>query len=334
MRPAAQRPQAPHFCWSHPAASATCQRHPAFLPPMVGACSERDIDGERLLGTTVCIRADRKYVGRPTGAARLRRHLHIAMKLRLLPSFCLAAALAVPPLTQAGILDWLGIRKKAAAAKSALSEKDIVAGLKEALSRGAKTAIDQLGRKGGFLEHADVRIPMPPELKRIEQTLRMAGQDQMADQFVATLNEAAEKAVPKAARILAGTIKQMSLSDARRILEGGDTAATDYFRQHSSNQLYQAFLPIVREATAKTGVTDAYKRLTSVTQSKTLSQPLAGLGRLTGWSPPEVDLDAYVTQKALDGLFKRIAEQEKLFRQNPAARTTRLLRKVFGALDR
>lgn len=259
------------------------------------------------------------------------RHTRFGMKI--LHCLCLTAVLALNLPTQAGILDWLGLRKTPAAQNWNLSEKDIVAGLKEALSRGASMAVRQLGQKGGFLEHADVRIPMPPELQRIEQTLRMAGQGEMADQFVATLNEAAEKAVPKAARIFAGTIKQMSLSDARQILKGGDTAATDYFRRQASNQLYRAFLPIVQEATAKTGVTDAYKRLTSLTQSKTLAQPLAGLGRWTGWSPPEVDLDAYVTQKALDGLFHRVAEQEKLFRHNPAARTTRLLKKVFGALD-
>lgn len=206
-----------------------------------------------------------------------------------------------------------------------LTQEEIVSGLREALGKGVDYAVANLGREGGFFQNLEVRIPMPESLQPVERTLRALGQGQVAQEFHATINHAAERAVPEAAAVLLNSIRQMQLADAERILRGPDTAATEYFRRTSETNLYDRFLPIVKQATAATGVTAAYKRMTE------RAGPLVAealLGR------EAVDLDSYITHKALDGLFLKIAEQEKLIRQNPAARTSELLRKVFGAILR
>src|SRR5262249_55501388 len=152
---------------------------------------------------------------------------------------------------------------------------------------------------------------------------------ELANEFVTTMNRAAEQAVPEAATVLGDSVKQMSIADATTILTGTNNAATQYFRRTSETNLYTRFLPIVKAATEKTGVTSAYKRI-----SDKVSGGLGGLGglaeNLLGVQSP--DLDDYVTRKALDGLFLKISEQEKLIRENPVARTTELLQKVFGAV--
>ncbi len=227
----------------------------------------------------------------------------------------------------AGLFDFLGLGKKstnaaAAAVVSAagLSEEQIADGLKEALAKGVNTAVTNLGRAGGFLSDAKVRIPMPEHLRRVETTLRSLGQDKLADNFVATLNQAAEQAVPQAAAVLGESVKQMTVADAKDILTGTNTAATEYFRRTSSTNLYTLFLPIVQQATSKVGVTSAYKQMTGK-----LGFASAFLGQDAG------DLDGYVTRKSLDGLFLKIGEEEARIRANPVARTSELLQKVFGA---
>lgn len=202
---------------------------------------------------------------------------------------------------------------------AALSQSDVAGGLKEALSKGVNQAIANLGKEGGFLNNANVKIPMPPQLHEVENALRAMGQSKMADEFVATMNHAAEQAVPVAANVFAGAITNMTVEDAKAILTGPSDAATQYFRKTSETQLYEQFLPIVRTATAKTGVTAAYKNLLQQ------AGPVASfLGTDAG------DLDGYVTKKLLDGLFKMVAVEEKNIRENPVARTTDLLKKVFG----
>jgi hypothetical protein len=187
-------------------------------------------------------------------------------------------------------------------------------------------AVASLGKTDGFLTDANVRIPMPESLQRVEKTLRTLRQDKLADEFVTTMNRAAEQAVPEAAAVLGDSVKQMSIADAKSILTGTNNAATQYFRRTSETNLHTRFLPIVKAATEKTGVTSAYKRMTDKAGSG-----LGGLGGgLLGKQAP--DLDDYVTRKTLDGLFLKIAEQEKLIRENPVARTTDLLQKVFGAV--
>jgi len=208
-----------------------------------------------------------------------------------------------------------------ATAAAVLSDEDVVKGLKEALSKGTQQAIANLGKEGGYLNNLDVKIPLPSELQKVEKLLRKLGQDKYADQFVATMNHAAEKAVPEAASLFADSISQMSLADAKAILKGPDDAATQYFRKTSEAKLKERFLPIVKAATDKAGVTSAYK---------TLMQKAGPTAQMLGVGT--TNLDTYVEDKAVDGLFKMIAAEEKRIRQDPVARTTDLLKKVFGSL--
>ncbi|UCC55649.1 MAG: DUF4197 domain-containing protein [Gammaproteobacteria bacterium] len=201
-----------------------------------------------------------------------------------------------------------------------LTDTEMVSGLKEALGKGTQFAVDSLGRDGGFLDNSMVKIPMPESLSWVEKSLRTMRQDELADEFIATMNHAAEQAVPEAAAIFGDAIQQMSVEDARGILTGPDDAATQYFRTNTEAALTGKMRPIVEQATARTGVTSAYKNMT------------AQAGGLTGMlSSDATDLDGYVTGKTLDGLFLMIAEEEKKIRENPLARSTDLLKKVFGA---
>jgi hypothetical protein len=214
---------------------------------------------------------------------------------------------------------------------SGLSQDQMVGGLKEALEKGVQQAVASLGKTDGFLKDANVKIPMPESLQKVEKTLRTLRQDKLADEFVTTMNRAAEQAVPEAAPVLGDSVKQMSITDAKTILTGTNNAATHYFRRTSETNLYVRFLPIVKSATEKAGVTEAYKRMTDKASGG--FGGFSGLGAsMLGKQAP--DLDDYVTRKTLDGLFVKIAGQEKLIRENPVARTTDLLQKVFGALGK
>lgn len=224
----------------------------------------------------------------------------------------------------AGLSDLLdalkgGVTGESTGAAGTLSNEDMVAGLKEALGQGTQFAVDQLGRDGGFLDNARVRIPMPKSLAWVEKSLRVLHQDRLADEFVASMNHAAERAVPEAASIFGDAIRQMSLEDARGILSGPDDAATQYFRRTTSAALTRKLRPIVEQATARAGVTASYKNMMS---------KAGGLTSLL--SQDATDLDGYVTDKTLDGLFLMVAEEEKRIRENPLARSSELLRKVFG----
>lgn len=255
--------------------------------------------------------------------------------LRLL--LLLPIALAINPAHGAGFLDLFkskpATNQPAAVTPSlaGLSEGQIAGGLKEALGKGVQQAVASLGKTDGFLKDANVKIPMPESLQKVEKTLRTLRQGKLADEFVTTMNRAAEQAVPEAAAVLGDSVKQMSIADAKSVLTGTNNAATQYFRRTSETNLYTRFLPIVKAATEKTGVTASYKRMTAKAGGG-----LGGLGGLGGSALgiQAPDLDDYVTRKTLDGLFVKIAEQEKLIRDNPAARTTDLLHKVFGAASR
>ncbi len=239
------------------------------------------------------------------------------------------ALLATLSLAGPAQADFMELLKKATQGKSgtsnpvgaeALSQGDMVAGLKEALAKGAHKAITELGKPDGFLKNANVAIPMPESLEKVDQLLRKLGQDKRADEFVATMNRAAEQAVPEAAALLSDAISRMSVEDAQAILKGGDNAATEYFRKTSGSQLAERFKPIVQSATEQAGVTKAYKDL--IKKAGPLAKAVVKDG---------TDLDSYVTDKTVDGLFKMIAAEEKLIRQDPLARTTDLLKKVFGS---
>ena len=204
-----------------------------------------------------------------------------------------------------------------------LSSDQVTRGLKEALAKGLQQAIAQLGKEGGFLTNLNVKIPMPEKLQALERTLRQLGQGRVADEFITTMNHAAEQAVPVASSVFAESLKQMTVADAKGILSGSDDAATQYFRRMTEAPLTEKFLPIVKEATAKAGVTAAYKQLT---EKASLAGPF--------FNTQSLNLDAYVSGKALDGLFKMVAAEEKRIRQNPVARTTDLLKSVFGTLQK
>ncbi|MCL4181521.1 MAG: DUF4197 family protein [Verrucomicrobia bacterium] len=225
-----------------------------------------------------------------------------------------------------------GVGGQAAATLASLSQDQMVQGLKDALAKGLQQAIARLGNEGGFLTNLNVKIPMPEQMRKVESALRAMNQDKLADDFVATMNHAAEQAVPEAAGVFADTLRQMTIEDAKSILSGPDDAATRYFQRTTQTNLYAKFYPIVQKATEKTGVTAAYKNLMA---KANVAQGLGSIGGALGSSllgKDSLDLDDYVTRKAMDGLFKMVAEEEKQIRQNPVARTTDMLQKVFGAL--
>jgi len=232
----------------------------------------------------------------------------------------------VPATTHAGWFDTLkqdvtGASNATPDSVTSLTQGEMYDGLKQALSKGVQQAIANLGHDGGFLNNLDVKIPIPQSLEHVQQAAHAVGQDKVVDDFIATMNHAAEQAVPEGASIFADAISKMNVDDAKAILAGPDDAATQYFRKNSESQLTQKMLPIVQQATEKTGVTAAYKQLMKH-GGGTLNQFLGQQ------SAP--DLDGYVTGKALDGLFKMVAAEEKNIRQNPVARSTDLLKKVFG----
>lgn len=197
---------------------------------------------------------------------------------------------------------------------------DATAALRAALEQGSQAAVKSLGRTDGFLGNADVRIPLPPSAERGEKLMRRVGMGRYADELVVTLNRAAEQAVPEARELLVESVRKMSVRDAKAILAGGDTAGTDYFRRTTRDALHGRFLPIVRAATAKVELAQAYGRY---------ADKAAAVGLLR---KEDTDLDEYVAQKALDGLYFMVGEEEKRLRAHPAEAASSVLRKVLGAL--
>ncbi|HWU77686.1 MAG TPA: DUF4197 domain-containing protein [Rhodanobacter sp.] len=212
---------------------------------------------------------------------------------------------------------------------SNLPTSDIAAGLKEALAKGTTSAINSLGRDGGFWNNPKVRIPLPGKLEQAAKLARQLGQGAKVDAFELSMNRAAEKAVPQVAQIFGDAIRKMSLSDARGILTGGDHAATDYFRRVAGDALTARIHPIVAKATDNVGVTQKYKAFTSGSGSA-LGGLLGKYGGKSAKSGNSLDLDDYVTKEAINGLFTEIGAEEQSIRTNPGARTTDLLKKVFG----
>lgn len=210
---------------------------------------------------------------------------------------------------------------------SNLNERDAAGGIKEALAQGVDRSIRQLGKPDGFFRDQAVKILVPEKLRRVADLARQLGAGKKVDAFELSMNRAAEKAVPAAAGIMADAVRQMTLQDAIGLVRGGDTSATDFFRRTSEQKLYDAFRPIVEKQTAAVGVTQKYKDFTKKAGGNALAGALLGGN---GNSATSADLDDYVTREAIDGLFHVIAEQEKQIRRNPAARTTDLLRRVFG----
>ncbi len=199
-----------------------------------------------------------------------------------------------------------------------LSDKDAAAGLKEALNQGAGSAVSKLGKTDGFLGNPQVRIPLPDSLKKADRVLNRLGMGKYTQDLEVSMNRAAELAVPEAKALLLNAVKQMTFQDAKNILTGGNTAATDYFRAKTSQPLQAKFLPIVQQATAKVQLAQKY------------DQFAGKASRLGLLDEKQANLEQYVTQKALDGLFLMIAQEEKTIRADPVGQTSKLLKKVFG----
>ena len=224
--------------------------------------------------------------------------------LKIVFTFVLTLTAAI---AQAGSLD-------------AISAGDASAGVKEALAKGADYAVASLGKENGFLGNSKVKIPLPGYLQKAEKGLRMFGMGKQADELMETMNHAAENAVAEARPILSESIKKMSVDDAKGILTGGEGSVTKYFKRTSSEQLTEKFTPIVKASTKKLQLAEQYNQFAGKAASSGLIDK------------KDADLDSYMTQKAMDGLFLMIAEEEKKLRSNPVGAGSDLLKKVFGAL--
>lgn len=200
-----------------------------------------------------------------------------------------------------------------------LDTNTLIQGLKEALEVGSQRAIEEISQPGGYLDNTDIRIPLPGTIDKAASLLRKYGLGSQVDQFEESMNRAAEKAAPQATALIVDAIKQMSFEDAKKIYEGSDDAATQYFKEKTSDNLRSLFQPSVKDSLNQVGATRYYGELAD--EAKEI--PYVG-------DKLNVDLDNYVTEEALNGLFTMLAAEEKRIRENPAARTTDLLKKVFN----
>jgi len=201
---------------------------------------------------------------------------------------------------------------------SGLTDSKVASGLKEALRVGAENSVKLTGKTDGYFKNEAIKILMPGNLRPLEKGLRAMGFGPKIDAFILSMNRSAEAAAPAAKKIFTDAILEMSFADARKILSGGDTAATDYFKSKTSERLTTAFRPFVEKTMSENGVMKQYKGLTEQYQSIPFAKS------------ESFDVNKYVVEKALDGLFHELAEQEREIRKNPAARTTSLLKEVFG----
>ncbi len=257
---------------------------------------------------------DSKDQKRPNVAARRqdspargkrRRHYGFAMKAAIPAAFVAAIIAGMPP---------------AIAQLDRISNREAVVGLKAALEKGAQAAVAALGRTDGFFGNPQVRIPLPESLERTERLMRRVGLGKNADELVLALNRAAEAAVPEARKLLVDAVKKMTFDDAKGILRGGETSATEYFRRSTGGELRKRFLPIVERTTARVNLAQKYDEY-------------AAHGVALGLVKKEhADLDEYVTQKALDGLFFMVGEEEKKIRRDPVKSASSIIRRVFGAV--
>ena len=226
----------------------------------------------------------------------------------------------VRSMTLHGILGCLVCGSALSLGLADLTSQDAARGIKGALTQGAASAISKLGVPGGFLNNPKVKIPLPPALDELAKGMRMIGRGKDADELVATMNQAAEQAVPQAKELMVNAVKTMSVEDGKKILTGGEDSVTQFFRVKTAAPLTVKFLPIVKQSTDKVGLAEKYNRLAGEG---------AKLGIIKG---DAVNIEQYVTSKALDGLYLMIGEEERAIRQNPAAAGSAIVSKVFGAL--
>lgn len=205
--------------------------------------------------------------------------------------------------------------------QDSLDNSTIIKGLKEALATGTERAVAEVSKPDGYFGNQLIKILLPERIQKAANILGEVGYREQVDEFVVSMNRAAEKAAPKAASFFGDAIRKMTVEDAKGILNGGDTAATRFFENKTRAQLFDAFKPTVSRSMDQVGTARAYKEMIGTYENI----PLASLAGM-----PTLDLDTYVTNKALDGLFIMVGEEEKKIRHNPAAQTSDLLRKVFG----
>jgi hypothetical protein len=203
-----------------------------------------------------------------------------------------------------------------------ITSQEAASGLKAALEKGSSAAVASLGRTDGFFANPQVKIPLPDSMQRAERLMRRIGMGKQADELILTLNRAAEAAVPEAKQLFVDSVRKMTVPDAKGILQGGDTAGTEYFRRSTQDQLRKRFLPIVKQSTEKVGLAQQYNNF---------AEKGVALGVV---KKEDANLDDYVTQKALDGLFFMVGEEEKKIRKDPVGTGASIIRKVFGALNR
>jgi hypothetical protein len=203
---------------------------------------------------------------------------------------------------------------------SDLSNKEATGGLKDALTQAVSSAVGNLGVADGFFGNPKVKIPLPDSLKKVEKGMRMLGMGKQADELTLSMNRAAEEAVPEAKSLLISSVKKMSVQDVKGILAGADDAATQYFKKTTSSQLAVKFLPIVKKATQDVQLAQQYNQFAEAGVKYGLVKQ------------DQASLDQYVTQKALDGLFIVMADEERAIRKDPLGASSSLIKKVFGAL--
>ena len=206
--------------------------------------------------------------------------------------------------------------------QSALDNSTIVKGLKEALATGTERAITEVARPDGYFGNPLIKILLPDKIQKAADLLAAVGYRQQVDEFVLSMNRAAEAAAPKAASFFGDAIREMTVEDAQGILAGGDTAATQFFEKKIRSKLFDSFKPVVTDTMGQVGTVRSYKEMMG-------SYGNLPMGSMLGM--PSLDLDSYVTNKALDGLFTMVGAEEKKIRTNPAARTTDILKTVFGS---
>ncbi len=220
-----------------------------------------------------------------------------------------------------GLLAGLCIAASAQALSLAdISGQEAGGGLKEALTQGAGKAVDLLGKSDGFLKNPKVKIPLPDSMQQVEGLMRGLGMGKQADELITAMNRAAEAAVPEAKTLLVNAVKEMNVEDAKGILTGGNDSATQYFKRKTAKPLGEKFLPVVKQSIEKVKLAKTYEKF---------AKKGAQFGLI---KEKDTQLENYVTEKALDGLYLMIAEEEKAIRTNPVGAASSLAQKVFGAL--
>lgn len=221
--------------------------------------------------------------------------------------------------TSAQINQTLGDVNKTLGSQTPLTTQEVAAGLKEALVKGISNGADLVSQLDGYFKNPTIKIPFPPDVKRVEDRLRQIGLGGEVDKFVMTLNRGAEDAAKEAKPIFIEAIKQMTIDDAWSILRGEQDAATQYLKRTTSSLLKQKFKPVIQNSLNKVNATRYYSDIVTRYNQIPLVQKV------------NPELDDYATDKAIEGLFIMIAKEEANIRANPVARTTELLKRVFGA---